>query len=197
MEQWALVLADSVLLVVALGGAVITLMRVRRVGGLAAVLAGAAAGVLVVAAIFDMIWWTQVYPGAFDGGDFATAATLGKIGTLGTMLLIAVGVALLIASTNVRQPAAAGSAVPPAPGPQPAFPMGAQMGAAPTPPVHQPAQPAQAQPAAGWTPPQQAQPRHQPAQPDWNIHSGVWSIPRGTFDRPPPDQHRPDQQQPR
>lgn len=31
----------------------------------------------------------------------------------------------------------------------------------------------------GWTPPQQAQPD------DWSIMSGVWSIPRGTFDDPP------------
>src|SRR5688500_783404 len=54
MEQWALVLADSMLLVVALVGAVLTLVRMRRIGGFPAVLAGTACGVLVVAAIFDM-----------------------------------------------------------------------------------------------------------------------------------------------
>ncbi|GIJ53204.1 hypothetical protein [Virgisporangium aurantiacum] len=197
MEQWALVLADSVLLVVALGGAVFTLVRVRRVGGLAAVLAAAACGVLVVAAVFDMIWWTQVVPNAIREDEIATAANLNKIGVLGTTLSIALGVGLLIAATNVARPAA----TEPATAPQTGFPAGAAVGSA-QPPLHQipqqyqphqasPYQPQQqatpqAQPAAGWTPPQQA-----PGQPDWNIHSGVWSIPRGTFDRPPPDQQQP------
>jgi hypothetical protein len=194
MEQWALILADSVLLVVALGGAVLTLVRARRVGGAAAALAGAACGVLVLAAIFDMVWWTQVYPSVFDPGDsIATAANLSKIGTLGTTLLISIGVALLIVSTNIRRSVEATPAQAPA-GLQPPFPAGAQ----PPPPAYQipqqhtpqqhtpqPAPQPAPQAAAGWTPPQQ-----QPGQPDWNIHSGVWSIPRGTFDGPPPDQRQ-------
>jgi hypothetical protein len=191
MEQWALVLADSVLLLVALAGAVLTLVRVRRFGGSAPVLAGAACGVLVVAAVFDMVWWTQVYPTAFEDG-FSTAATLYNIGVLGTTLMISIGVGLLIVATNVGR----STAGEPVPAPQPGFPRGAPVGAQPgqsrvhqipqQPGLYQPQQqvPESGQPASGWTPPQQP-------QPDWNIHSGVWSIPRGTFDGPPPDQQQP------
>lgn len=199
MEQWALVLADSVLLAVALGGAVFTLVRVRRVGGLAAALAGAACGVLVVAAVFDMVWWTQVFPNVLEESEIATAATLNRVGVLGTTLTIAIGVGLLILATNVARPAAAE----PAAAPQAGIPAGGPAGPSAThqiPQQYQPQQPGSyqpqqqapqsAQPAAGWPAPQQAQ-----GQPDWNIHSGVWSIPRGTFDRPPQDQQRPDQQQ--
>jgi hypothetical protein len=207
MEQWALVLADSVLLAVALGGAIFTLVRVRRVGGTGAVLAAVACGVLVVAAVFDMVWWTQLYPNMIEESEIATAATLGKVGVLGTTLTIALGVGLLIVATNVARPAAAE----PAATPQAGFPAGGPAGPSPVhqiPQQYQPQQPGSyqpqqqapqpapqpagqsAQPAAGWPAPQQAQ-----GQPDWNIHSGVWSIPRGTFDRPPPDQQRPDQQQ--
>jgi hypothetical protein len=39
--------------------------------------------------------------------------------------------------------------------------------------------PAAAQVAGGWTPPQQAEPG------DWRTMSGVWSLPRGSFDQPP------------
>jgi hypothetical protein len=186
MEQWALVLADSVLLLVALGGAVLTLVRVRRVGGLAAVLAASACGVLVVAAVFDMVWWTRVYPTVLDEDQIATAATLNKIGVLGTTLTIALGVGLLIVANNVARPAA----TEPATAPRTGFPAGAPA-QPPVPQIPQQYQPQQAQPAPGWPSPQPAQ----PAQPDWNIHSGVWSIPRGTFDRPPPDRPPPDQQQ--
>lgn len=179
MEQWALVLADSVLLVVALAGAVVTLVRLRRVGGFATALAGTACGVLVMAAIFDMLWWTQVYPDAVDAAGFATASTLNKVGVLGTFLMISIGVGLLIASTHVGRSTATEPAT--------AHPI-----RQPTPyqtqqQARQQAQsaPQQAQPASGWTPPQQIQAG------DWNIHSGVWSIQRGTFDGPPPDQQQP------
>jgi hypothetical protein len=191
MEQWALVLADSVLLVVALGGAIFTLVRIRRVGGLGAVLAAVACGVLVVAAIFDMIWWTQVFPNVVEESTVATASTMNKVGVLGTTLTIALGVGLLIVAANAGRSAA----TEPAAAPRTGFPAGAPA-QPPAPQIPQQYQPQQAQPAPGWPSPQQSQPA-QTAQPDWNIHSGVWSIPRGTFDRPPPDQQQPDQQQPR
>jgi hypothetical protein len=186
MRYWAVVLADTVLLTVALGGGVLTLVRVRRVGGAAVGLAGTACGILVVAAIVDMVWWTRLVPAAIDDGDAGRAADLNDYGVVLTFLLVAVGVGLLIAATNVGRPAVART------GPEAATAAPAH----PTPPNHpvatipHQARHAQAhEPAQNWTPPQQAQPSQQP-QPDWNIHSGVWSIPRGTFDGPPPDQRQ-------
>jgi hypothetical protein len=183
MEYWAVVLAGTVLLLVALAGGALTLVRTRRVGGSAAALAGTACGVLVLAAVLHMVWYTRLIPGAIRDGDPERAADLYDYGVLVTFFLIAIGVGLLVAATNIGRPAAA---------PHPAH----AAAAAPAGPIAQPARPAQharhveqAQPAQGWTPPQQPQQSQQP-QPDWNIHSGVWSIPRGTFDGPPPDQRQ-------
>ena len=186
MQYWPVVLADTVLLTVALVGGVVTLVRMRRVGGLPVVLAGAACGVLVVAAIVDMVWWTQLVPAAIDAGEPDRAATLYDYGVLVTFFMIAIGVGLLIAATNVGRPAVA-PAEPVTRHDVAASPNGSASAIPPqyTPHHAQPAPAPQAQPAQGWTPPQQ-----QPGQPDWNIHSGVWSIPRGTFDGPPPDQHQ-------
>src|SRR5688500_9525500 len=187
MEQWALVLADRVLLVVALAGGIMTCARVRRRRRTAAMLAASACGLLVLTMIFDMVLHTRV--------DRST--TLDNIGVLATMTMIAISVGLLIGSAGAGRPGAAtrparrrarhghtgtadgaGSRAP-----APAGGSGGSPAAGPAYVVPNGVVP-QAQPAAGWTPPQQ-----QPGQPDWNIHSGVWSIPRGTFDRPPPD-HR-------
>jgi len=196
MNQWAVVLSDSVLIAVALAGGILTLLRVQRVGGAAVAFAGAACAVLVLAAIFDMVWWLAVYPNALESDDIGTASTLNNIGVLGSWLLITIGVGLLIGAANAgrgaARPAAApqpGFAVPPAQPQtygQPVIPQQYQPQAQPQPQGQaQPQAQGQAQPAAGWPQPQQ-----QSGQPDWNIHSGVWSIPRGTFDGPPPDQQQ-------
>jgi hypothetical protein len=184
MGNWAVVLSDSALLVVALGGGVLTLVRMRRVGGAGVALASVACAVLVLAAIFDMIWWLAVYPHAIEAEDFSSAGTLNDIGVLATWLMITIGVGVLFGAVNVSRAGAAE----PTTAPQPGFATGIPSAQPPAygPPVipqqPQPQAHSQAQPAAGWTPPQQT------GQPDWNIHSGVWSIPRGTFDGPPPEQ---------
>jgi hypothetical protein len=177
MENWAIVLSDTALLAVVLAGGIFTLVRMRRVGGAGVALASVACAVLVVAAIFDMVWWLAVYPNAIDVEDLGTASTLNRIGVLGTWFMITIGVGLLFGAVNAGR-----AAVQPATGPQPGFAMGAPQAFGPPTVPQQPLP--QPQPAAGWPPP----PQQQPGQPDWNIHSGVWSIPRGTFDGPPPEQ---------
>lgn len=186
MDSWAVVLADTVLILVTLTGAAITVVRMRRVGGSAAVLAGAACAALVLAAILDLIWWTRLVPDAVDAGDADRAASLTDTGVLVTFLLITVGVGLLIAATNVGRPAVAVGE--PVAASRPAAPAYQPVNGIPSRYTPQNQQAPQ-QPAQGWTPPQQ-QGQQPQGQPDWNIHSGVWSIPRGTFDGPPPDQRR-------
>ncbi|GIJ69947.1 hypothetical protein [Virgisporangium ochraceum] len=191
MGNLGLVLSDIVLIIVALGGGILTLVRARRVGGLAVGLAGTACALLVLSAILDMVWWLAIFPGILDSDGYSGVTGAHFAVSFIGWLLIVVSIGLLFASTNVGRSAGAdlidGRVAGPAggPGPMPAAP-GAPGGFTVPPPAPAPgpagATPAPAaQPTQGWTPPQQA-------QPNWNIHSGVWSIPHGTFDGPPPDQ---------
>jgi hypothetical protein len=165
MEQWALILADSVLLTVALGGGIVTLVRLRRLRAAAAVPAAIACGVLVVTMVFDMIWWTVVLDSAYNSEDFDRIQTYNNIGILVTTLLITTAVGLLLTAAHAGR-AAAGRPVGHG-GPQ----FGAN-GAAPAYP-----HPGLRRPSEGEAPAF-----------DWNVHSGVWSMPPGTFDGPPPGQ---------
>jgi hypothetical protein len=192
MGNLGLVLADIVLIIVALAGGVLTLVRARRVGGLAVGLATAACAILVLASIIDMVWWVAVFPSVIEDEGYSGITTAHAVISGLAWFLTVIAIGLLFASTNVgRTPAvtpagspAADPAANPAGGPFPGPTSGFTMPPATQPPGPGGATPAPtAQPAQGWTPPQQA-------QPDWNIHSGVWSIPRGTFDGPPPDQRQ-------
>lgn len=203
MGSLGLVLTDIVLIIVALGGGILTLVRARRVGGLAVGLAATACGLLVLSAIVDMVWWLAIFPGILDSEGYSGITGLHVAASATSWLLIVISIGLLFGSTNVGRSAGAnpvggpvtapmagpGAAAGPygAPGfavPAPAPPNGpvSAAPAAPNGPVSAAPAPT-AQPTQGWTPPQQA-------QPNWNIHSGVWSIPHGTFDGPPPDQRQ-------
>jgi hypothetical protein len=179
MEQWALILGDTLLILVTLAGGVATTVRMRRLGGAASALAGSGCLVALLAMVFDLIWWLVVYRNLADGGSYETYS---NIGVLVTMLLITVAVGLLIAAANAGRPAAGtqpNAARPHAGQPHTGQPHVGQFATAP-------GQPGQAVPAGGWSPPATG-PGGGAAQPnDWNVMSGVWSIPRGTFDGPPP-----------
>jgi hypothetical protein len=183
MEQWAAVVANSVLLVVTLAGGIMVLMRAERIGRRAMMLAVIACLALIAWMFYQLVWWLMTVPAEHTDAEIAAGAGHSNAGTLLTGIVISIVVALLFAAVTVgvdrpgaHAAPAGGRAVPAQANGYAQRPTTGATGA--------PAaagQPATAQTAGGWTPPQQAHPN------DWNIQSGVWSIPRGTFDGPPPE----------
>ncbi len=192
MEQWAVVLADGLLLAVALGGGLFTVLR-ARLGTRARMLAVGACVLVSAAMLFQLVWWLLVVPASHSSAEIAGGAGRSDVGSLLTGVVVAAAVGMLFAALIVGAregpPAPTGPSAPrqrstppthhaPAAHHAPAHHPAAN-GHAPRPPA---TAGAQAGPSAGgWSPPQQSQPN------DWNIMSGVWSIPRGTFDGPPPE----------
>jgi len=197
MEQWAAVVADILLLAVTLTGGIMTLLRAQQVSRRATLLAAAACLTLIAWMLYQLVWWLITVPAEHSQAEIAAGAGHSSVGILVTGVVISIAVALLFAAVNFGDGEPAGQS-----SGQPAGQSAGQAAAAPAHGRHVPAQAnghaahgqhaqhAQRPPAApahsgqgagGWTPPQQAHPN------DWNIMSGVWSIPRGTFDGPPPE----------
>jgi hypothetical protein len=180
MEQWAAVVADSLLLAVTLAGGIWTLLRAQQISRRATLLAAAACLTLIGWMLYQLVWWLLTVPAAHSDAEIAAGAGHSSIGTVLTGVVVSIAVALLFAAVNTGsdQPAAAPGAAARAAAVGRAAPAQANgYGQHPPAGAHSGGPPA----TAGWTPPQQAHPN------DWNIMSGVWSIPRGTFDGPPPD----------
>jgi hypothetical protein len=175
MEQWAVVLADGLLLAVALAGGLLTVLR-ARLGQRARMLAFAACVLLSGGMLYQLVWWLLAVPAGHSDAEIAAGAGWSSAGTLITGLVVAIAVGLLfVALTLETEPVAARAPVQTHRAPTAAPAPAANGYAHHAPTAGTPA------PASGWTPPQQAQPN------DWNIMSGVWSIPRGTCDGPPPE----------
>jgi hypothetical protein len=190
MEQWAAVVANSLLLVVTLAGGIMVLLRAERIGRRAMMLAAVACLTLIAWMFYQLVWWLMTVPAEHTEAEIAAGAGHSDGGTLLTGVVISIAVALLFAAVTIgadrpgaHAAPAGGRTVPaqangyaqrPTAGAT-AGATGAQPGAG---------QAVGAQTAGGWTPPQQSHPN------DWNMQSGVWSIPRGTFDAPPPDDRR-------
>jgi hypothetical protein len=177
-NNWPLVVGNTLLILLAIGGGVATLARRRSVGGTATALAAVGCGLLFVVAVAELVFWVGVVPSLISNGD--PVLRIVNVASLLDSLILLTTFALLIGAVHAsRRPApVAGSTFPAYPVSHPpgygSFPPGGFAG-----PV-----PAAAPPAAsGWTPPRQAEAA------DWNHMSGVWSIPPGTFDGPPPE-HR-------
>jgi hypothetical protein len=167
---WALITIEALMVLVALGGGTATLVRAKGLGTTTAALLGVGCLLLILVAAFDVYFWLAVFPDNVEEGGFESAARLSNVGTLASGILLAVGVALILAGahTGRRLPAAV------------AHPQPVGYPTSPPPAAVQPVPPPAAAPAAGgWTPPRQAQ------SSEWGVMSGVWSIPRGTFDDPP------------
>jgi hypothetical protein len=164
MEQWALVVGNSLLLVAALVGGGFTLARSRPLGRTALALAVPGCGVLLFAAVLDLVWWLAVFPESVRTGEIDSVTTVADVGVLINHVLLVTGIGLLLAAAHagrqVRRPAMAAA--------HRAGHAARSAGAG------------QAVPAGGWTPPQQTR------SDDWSHMSGVWSIPPGVFDGPPP-----------
>jgi hypothetical protein len=159
MQQWALVVADSLLIAIGLAGGVLTLARGRRLGRTMTVLAACSCAILLAAATADLIWWFDVFPDRVASTDPDQMRAMTNTAVLTTSVLICASYALLIAAVHV--------------GPRRAVPI-----VAPPPPPMPRTPPPVANSSLGWTPPRQAQPD------DWATTSGVWSMPRGAFDQP-------------
>jgi hypothetical protein len=193
MEQWAAVAASSLLLVVTLAGGIMTLMRAERISRRAMTLAAVACLTLLAWMFYQLVWWLMTVPAQYTDAEIAAGAGHSDAGTLLTGVVISIAVALLFAAVIVgadrpgahaaptggratqAQVQAQAQAQAQVNGYAQRSPAGAAGDTAGS------GQPVTAQAAGGWTPPQQAQPN------DWNIQSGVWSIPRGIFDGPPPE----------
>jgi hypothetical protein len=178
MEQWAAVVADSLLLAVTLAGGIWTLLRAQQISRRAILLAATACLTLIGWMLYQLVWWLLSVPASHSNAEIAAGAGHSNVGTVLTGVVVSIAVALLFAAVNTGsdQPA-------PAPG---TAARAVATGRAVAPQAngygqHPPPTAQAGNAAGGWTPPQQAHPN------DWNIMSGVWSIPRGTFDGPPPD----------
>jgi hypothetical protein len=184
MEQWAVVMADSLLLAVTLAGGIVTMLRAQRISRRASLLATVACLLLACWLLYQLFWWLIYVPGAHSNVEIAAGAGHSNANMLLTGVVLAIAVAMLFGAVNLGSvepadelAAAAGRHAAPSGRTVPAQ----ANGYAQRPPAGAGAATATPATAGGWTPPQQAHPN------DWNIQSGVWSIPRGTFDGPPPD----------
>jgi hypothetical protein len=186
MEQWAAVVANSLLLVVTLVGGIMVLMRAERISRRAMMLATIACLTVIAWMFYQLVWWLMTVPAEHTDAEIAAGAGHSDAGTLLTAVVISIAVALLIGAVTLgadrpgAHAAPAGARVVPAQANGHVPRTGGATGGA-TAVQAGPGQAATAHPAGGWTPPQQAHPN------DWNMQSGVWSIPRGLFDGPPPD----------
>jgi hypothetical protein len=194
MEQWAVVVADSLLLAVTLAGGIVTMLRAQQISRRASLLATVACLIVACWLLYQLVWWLISVPAAHTDSEIAAGAGYANANIVLTGVVISVAVALLFGAVNLGSavPAAVPAAEPAAGAGRHAAPSGRTVPAQANGYAQRPAAgtgaPAGTGVAAGtpataggWTPPQQAHPN------DWNIQSGVWSIPRGTFDGPPPD----------
>jgi len=193
MEQWAAVVADILLLVVTLTGGILTLLRAQRISRQSTLLAAAACFTLIAWMLYQLVWWLITVPAEHSQAEIAAGAGHSSVGILVTGAIISIAVGLLFAAVNLGdgqpagQPAGRAAATPAhgrhVPAQANGYAAHAQQAkhAERQPASNGPAPAGSGQAAGGWTPPQQAHPN------DWNIMSGVWSIPRGTFDGPPPE----------
>lgn len=163
---WALITIEALMVLVALLGGGATLVRAKGLGTTTAALLGVGCLLLILVAAFNLYFWLVVVADEVDVSGVESAARVANVGTLASGILMAVGVALILlgAHTGRGVPVPAEAAYPTSP---PA------VAAGPVPP------PADPQAAGGWTPPRQTR------SSEWGVMSGVWSIPRGTFDDPP------------
>ncbi|GIJ48869.1 hypothetical protein Val02_57550 [Virgisporangium aliadipatigenens] len=162
---WALITIEALMVLVALVGGISTLVRAKGLGTTTAALLGVGCLLLISVAAFDLYFWLVVFQDTADDGA-ESVERLANVGTLASGILMAIGVALILTGAHTGRSA---------PEPAVAYPM-----SPPVPPVDQPVPPPAGAPATGgWTPPRQTQ------SSEWGVMSGVWSIPRGTFDDPP------------
>jgi hypothetical protein len=194
MEQWALVVGNSLLLAVALAGGVVTLVRLAPVSRRAMSLAAAGCLAFVLGAGLDLLWWLVVFPDAVQTGDAASLRAVADLGVLVNQVLIAAGIALLLVAVHVGRvglpagrrarvrgvPSEVSAGAAPFDGRSGSGASGNGMPSAGARRADGRAA-RDAAPGGGWTPPQRAQPA------DWSHMSGVWSMPPGAFDPPPPN----------
>ncbi len=197
MEQWAIVVADSLLLAVTLAGGIWTLLRAQQVSRRATLLAAVACLTLICWMLYQLVWWLLTVPASYSDAEIGAGAGHSTVGTVLTGVVVSIAVGLLFAALNTGSavsaavPAPVGTATRTASG-RAAPPQANGYGQHPHAGTHAGTHTGAhsgthtgahsgGQAAGGWSPPQQAHPN------DWNIMSGVWSIPRGTFDGPPPD----------
>jgi hypothetical protein len=187
MEQWAVVVADSLLLAVTLAGGIVTMLRAQQISRRAGLLATVACLIVACWLLYQLVWWLISVPAAHTDAQIAAGAGYSNANIVLTGVVISIAVALLFGAVNLGSavPAAVSAAAPAAGAGRHAAPstrtVPAQANGYSQRPAGTGAPAGPPATAGGWTPPQQAHPN------DWNIQSGVWSIPRGTFDGPPPD----------
>ncbi len=151
MQQWALIVADTLLIAIGLAGGALTLARGGRLGRARTALAVTSCAALLAAATTDLILWFEIFPDRVANDNPGEIQNLANTAVLTTNVLICVSYGLLIAAVHVAPRASAS-----APGRSRPLPTT----------------------GTGWSPPRQIQAA------DWRSTSGVWSIPRRTFDQP-------------